>query len=331
MGKQKTVMLPKKGDISLARNPRIAFEHKWDGTQGRLDKNRLINKDNVDYTLRIPEIMESAHLISDDFKMDGEIVVLNEQGGSDFNNGSRRCRTQDLAKQKQYREEYPAVFMAYELTELNGENLEQQPYEERKRLLQELIMGSRQDVIRYVPYVIEGKQEFYDKMVSLGEEGVVAKQLGSKYIRGEMPTWRKVKHFDSDRVRVIGYTEGQGRRTGQFGAVLLARDVDGELIYYGSVGSGFNYAEMKQVTAILKKGETDTPLVYSDNIKVDYTPVDTSLEVTIKYQEITEAGVPRIPSIKKDEHGVNMIHWNDPTITATPAQTSLAKLLASLS
>ena len=330
MGKPKTVMLPKPGDQGLFRNPRVGIERKWDGTQGRLDKKQLLNKDNVDYTLRIPEIMESARVIGDTFKMDGEIVVLKPDGTSDFKNGSRRCRTENPAKQLEYRKLYPAVFMAYDLTELNGENLENVVYEERKRLLQEIIQGSKQDVIRYVPYVVEGKQEYYDSIVAMGEEGVVSKQLGSKYHRGKMPTWRKIKHWDFDRVKVVGYTEAGGKFTGLIGALLLARDIEGELSYFGRVGSGFTVAERKKVTEMLRASETDTPQVHSDSIKEVYTPVHTPLEVTIKYQEITEAGIPRIPSMKKDRQGNNMIHWNDPTIKAQPGQTSLQKLLAGL-
>ncbi len=105
------------------------------------------------------------------------------------------------------------------------------------------------------------------RIESLGGEGLMLRQPGSKYVAGRSTTLLKVKTFhDADAV-VVAHQAGAGRHKGRMGA-LLVRLPDGTDF---AIGAGF-----------------------SDREREDPPPVGAT--VTFRYQELSEAGVPRFPS-----------------------------------
>ena len=105
------------------------------------------------------------------------------------------------------------------------------------------------------------------RLEGLGAEGLMLRQAGSRYESGRSPTLLKVKSFHDAEARVLQHLQGSGRHKGRFGALLVEMP-DGTTF---SVGTGFSDAER------------ETP------------PVVGSL-ITYRYQELSEAGVPRFPS-----------------------------------
>ena len=104
-------------------------------------------------------------------------------------------------------------------------------------------------------------------MEGLGGEGLMLRQPGSAYEAGRSLTLLKVKTFHDAEARVIGHQPGRGKHKGKLGALLVELQ-DGTGF---SLGTGFSDAE-----------------------RVDPPPVGTM--VTFRYQELTDAGVPRFPS-----------------------------------
>ena len=92
-------------------------------------------------------------------------------------------------------------------------------------------------------------------------EGVVAKQVGSPYRPGRRsPDWQKLKLRQTQEVVIAGYTRGQGRRTGGFGALVAGVQDAGELRWAGNVGTGFSDGEIKRLRALLAPLErADSP------------------------------------------------------------------------
>jgi DNA ligase-1 len=105
------------------------------------------------------------------------------------------------------------------------------------------------------------------RLEALGGEGLMLRRAGSRYEGGRSSTLLKVKSFRDAEARVVKHQEGAGRHKGRLGALLVELG-DGTTF---AVGTGFSDAERE-----------DPPPVGS--------------VITFRYQELSEAGVPRFPS-----------------------------------
>ncbi|GEM_PF-34272 len=104
------------------------------------------------------------------------------------------------------------------------------------------------------------------RIEGLGGEGVMLRRPGSAYVAGRSETLLKVKSFFDCEARVTGHQPGAGRHLGRLGALRLELP-DGTAF---KAGTGLSDAEREQPPAV---GEI----------------------VTVRYQELTNAGVPRFP------------------------------------
>src|SRR5690606_15842928 len=85
-------------------------------------------------------------------------------------------------------------------------------------------------------------------------EGMMAKRKDGKYYPGKRSdSWVKVKVRQTAEVVIIGYTEGKGEREVTFGALHIADKTDDGLVYRGKVGTGFDGAQMKEISKQIKK------------------------------------------------------------------------------
>jgi bifunctional non-homologous end joining protein LigD len=73
-----------------------------------------------------------------------------------------------------------------------------------------------------------------------GYEGMVAKDLSSRYAEARSDKWLKVKVHQEDEFVIAGYTKPAGSRQ-HFGALLLGAYDQGKLRYVGKVGAGFDH------------------------------------------------------------------------------------------
>ncbi len=337
-------MLASKGSEKDLKKPNTAGEFKLDGTRIWAGKKKgvpfIINRKNVNYTDRLPEIVEAIKKIPcDDFIIDGEAVVY-ENGRTIFSLSQRRCSTLDQSKQAEYRLKYPLVIETFDIVYLNGEDLRNHTWQSRRRVLESLFEHPTQTVFRptVVGYTVEEKQKMWDDVVAQGREGMMVKALHGPYLgdaEGKKRTrlWLKVKNWIQARCRVVGWTDPTpgGRLDGYFGSLILAKEDDsGHLAYCGKVGTGFSIQEVKHIFGLLKEAEIATGIVTardSDGRAILYTPVDIALEVTVKFQEVTPRGVFRMPSMVKDKRKKNLIHYGADTIKASPGQQTDLKAL----
>ena len=238
-----------------------------------------------------------------------------------------RCSTENREKQRIARLKYPIVMLTFDVLQLDGRNIEHYPLLQRKQLLHDILKATPSE-IRALPWTITEKRQLYEELVARGEEGLILKRLGSRYEQGRRsPSWMKVKKWYMERCKVVGYTEGTGKREQFFGSLILARpDSEGYLRYVGKVGTGFNNAEISRIFNILRENQVDNVLVQSPD---PHQPVEAELEVTVKFYETTDEGVYRFPSVLKDR-GVNQIHFGGATIETKPRPMDLKSLLESL-
>ena len=130
-----------------------------------------------------------------------------------------------------------------------------------------------------------------------GLEGIIAKRLDSTYTPGRRtPSWVKVKNVRRTDVVIGGWLPGEGRRSGQFGALVVGYYEDGELLKYaGRVGTGFDEAELNRLGALFAE-----PLSRDSPFDGRQPPreakfVDPVLVASVEYGEWTQARTLRHP------------------------------------
>jgi len=282
-------MLCETGDLSDLRRQGYVSEDKLDGTRVLIIKENgvvtLQNRRGIIYTVRLPEIVKAAEAIPGDFKIDGEAVFVNPKTGKiEVTPNQIRCSTH--FPDWWLRQEIPMVHKAFELLELNGEDLTDKPYWERKQLLDHLLAGC--ETIEYVPYRRDCEAHFKE-VKKAEEEGLVLKELNSGYEYERSFSWLKVKNWrPPETCQVVGFKAGKNARAHFFGSLVLARNGK----FRGCAGTGLGDWELRQIKDIF----SDAPRVEKPfDIGEDYTAVKTDLQVQVKYYKLTENGVMRFP------------------------------------
>lgn len=144
-------------------------------------------------------------------------------------------------------------------------------FEERLAYLQDALAKGTAKFARHHPHErcknLEALRAELARIESLGGEGLMLRQPGSKYVAGRSATLLKVKTFRDAEATVTGHQAGAGRHKGRMGA-LQVRLPDGTEF---AIGTGFSDREREN-------------------------PPGIGALVTFRYQELSEAGVPRFPS-----------------------------------
>ena len=83
---------------------------------------------------------------------------------------------------------------AFDLIELNGQDLRREPIEIRKRELGKLLRLSAQIGLHLNEHIAEPGDVVFRHACKLGLEGIVSKRLGSRYRSGRSRTWLKFKN-----------------------------------------------------------------------------------------------------------------------------------------
>ena len=267
------------------------YEIKWDGYRAiatlEADALRLTSRNGLDLTARYPELGELADILRDRAAVvDGEVVVLDDQGRSRFELLQKHGGGGD------------AHYMMFDLLQLDGESLMELPYNERRARLEQLLPGDGAHV--HVPMTLgTDRDQAIGTSQELGLEGVVAKAAQSRYTPDRRSSsWIKVKNVRTQEAVVVGWSPGKNSRASTLGSVLLAvHDADGELHYVGKAGSGFSDETLNQARTILEDIETDVPPV-NDVPEVDATGarwVEPLLVGEVSFAEWTASGRLRQP------------------------------------
>jgi bifunctional non-homologous end joining protein LigD len=267
------------------------FEPKWDGYRAIVTVSggevTLTSRNGNDLTERFREVARAAALAitTSDAVLDGEICALDEQGRSRFS------LLQESAG--------IPVLVVFDLLELESESLLDLPLAERRKRL-EKIVGPGGGVL--VSPQFDDGAALLEAARQQGLEGVVAKKRDSQYQPGRRsPDWHKVKLRQTQEVVIAGYTRGQGRRTGGFGALVAGVHDAGVLRWAGNIGTGFSDHEITRLRALLEPLErSDSP--FADVPKMprvrgsDVTWVEPRLVAEVEFVEWTHEGRLRAPS-----------------------------------
>jgi bifunctional non-homologous end joining protein LigD len=150
---------------------------------------RLITRRGNDFTSRFPFVVAAVTAPrARSFLIDGEAIVTNGDGLAVF----------DLIRHKRHGDD--AVLIAFDLIELDREDLRRTPIEQRKRTLAKLVRRPHAGIV--LNEVFEGDGDIlFAHACKLGCEGIVSKRLGSPYRSGRSPDWLKMKNPDAPAVK----------------------------------------------------------------------------------------------------------------------------------
>jgi len=285
-----------------ARDDEWAYEIKWDGVRaiaysepGRL---RLESRNLNDIGARYPELRRlNRALGSHSAVLDGEIVAFDAEGKPSFERLQQRMHLTGESQIRRRAEDYPVVYVIFDLLFLDGHSLMGLPYSERRERLAALELDGPS---WQTPEYQRGRgKDLLEATAANRLEGVVAKRLACPYEPGKRSgNWLKIKNTRRQELVIGGWLPGEGRRSGEIGALLMGYHQGGELRFAGKVGTGFGEKEL----AMLRKRLT--PLAREDSPFVGKQPqrgarfVQPQLVAEIEFGEWTKERILRHPSYK---------------------------------
>jgi bifunctional non-homologous end joining protein LigD len=269
------------------------FEPKWDGYRAlgyvRGGEAKLFSRRGNDLTQRFEMVAKELvkALRTPDAVVDGEVVALDKAGKASFS-----------AMQQ------GSVHLAYEvfdLLEVDGEPVVGLPLTERRSRLEKLFAPNP---VVQLSGVFDDGEALLEAATEQGLEGVMAKRSSSRYSEGGRGRdWLKIKTHGRQEFAICGYTKGQGRRSGSFGALVLGVRRGRTWEWVGNVGTGFGEREIGELLAALEPLRRDeSPFrVVPKMAKVrkgDVVWVEPSLVAEVEFAEWTHDGHLRAPSFQ---------------------------------
>jgi DNA ligase-1 len=268
----------------------FAAEYKLDGERVQIhlsgEKVVLFSRRLENVTNYYPDIVEniSKALKTTEIILEAEAVAINDSTGEflPFQELMHRRRKYDIAK---IVEQYPITINLFDLMYLNGKDLLNSSYEERRKKLEEITVES--NFVRLVPKTVVRTEneieDFLENAINSGCEGLMLKVLDAPYRAGARGSnWLKLKREyrnelgDSLDLVVIGAFFGRGRRTGRYGTLLLATYNQENDIFESicKVGTGFTDENLDQFYQIL-----------SDKVTLKKNPrIDSGMEADVWFE-----------------------------------------------
>jgi bifunctional non-homologous end joining protein LigD len=303
-------------------DPDWLYEVKWDGYRAiaTLDKKegaQLISRNNLPFDKYYP-ISDALNKWNMNAVLDGELLVLDEKGISDF------------GAMQNWRSEADGnlVFCIFDILWYNGKNLMGLPLKERQAVLQ-AILPTDNDHIRQSKVFEANGIDFFAAAEKMGLEGIIAKKADSVYTPDlRSIEWLKIKVQRRQEVVIAGFTKNEG--TGKsFSALILGVYKGKELQFAGKVGTGFSDKLQKEMMAQFKPLITDqSPFAYEVDVDkptrfrpkrmgAKPTWLKPELVCEVGFAEVTGDGVFRQASFK----GMRSDKKAKDVVLETPAPT----------
>jgi bifunctional non-homologous end joining protein LigD len=271
--------------------PGTAWVHemKYDGYRCLIavgaGKARAYTRSGLDWSAKFGALLDAAkNLKVRSALIDGEAVVLDKAGKSSFQalQASLKGGKADL------------VYFAFDLLELDGEDLKARPLTERKKALQKIISKGK-GTLRYSEHIQGNGEKLLASFCQAGLEGVVSKRADSRYTGTRAETWVKTKCIRRQEFIIVGWTPSDKARG--FRSLLLGVNDKGKLRYAGKVGTGFDGPEMNRLLKRMKPLAQKSPPVPAPRAATRGAHwLKPALVAEIAFTEETTDGVLRHPS-----------------------------------
>lgn len=238
---------------------RWIHEIKFDGyrLQARIEKGRtrLTTRGGLDWTKRFGKAVADAlsALPVKAALIDGELVVENDAGSSDFS-----ALQADLSANRKDR----FLFYAFDIMHLDGHDLTAMPLVERKRVLKGLL--GEGGILRFSDHFDDSGAIVLDHACRLSLEGIVSKLGDAPYRSGRSKDWLKSKCSARQEFVVAGYVPSTAAKNA-IGSLVMGVYENGKLDHVGRVGTGYSAVVARQLFKTL------------DKMTIDHNPFDAKL------------------------------------------------------
>ena len=270
------------------------YEIKFDGYRlmirfDQRGKVSLITRNGNDWSHKLPDQCKALRSLKlKNSWLDGELVVLNEDGMPDF---------QALQNAFDKQSSGDMLLYLFDMPFLGGEDLRQQPLEDRRQALEQLLVAHEHPMLRFSETFEADYQSIFKSACAMSLEGLIGKRAGSHYVSRRSADWIKLKCTQRQEFVIIGFTAPKGSRRG-FGSLLLAVH-DGEqnqLRYAGRVGTGFSQARISEIHGQLKSLiQKKSPVAGKVPEARTVTWVKPQRVCEVEFGEWTTSGVVRQP------------------------------------
>src|SRR6187200_680527 len=290
------------------------YEIKWDGyravamiNKGKVD---LFSRNNKSFNEKFYPVVDALKKWNINAVIDGEVVVLNDKGISNF--GSLQNWRSEA--------DGPLLYYVFDILWLNGYDLKSLPLTRRREILKDILPN--ENVIRLSEDFETSATEFLATASKMGMEGIMAKKEESVYVEGDRTRdWLKIKSNKRHDVVIGGFTQNEGSAK-TFSSLLVGVFDNGRLDYIGKIGTGFNDKTQKDIMAKMKKlitkkvpftetPDVDKPSRFRPNPpKAKVTWLKPQLVCEVSYAELTDDGVMRHPSfegLREDKNAKEVI------------------------
>ena len=268
---------------------RWLHELKYDGYRTLIaiggGEGRAFTRSGLDWSDRFAHLItEAAQLDVESALIDGEAVVTLADG-----------RTSFQALQAALKDNPGTIdYFAFDLLELNGEDLTGLPLVERKEKLAG-ILANRVSRLRYSDHIIGNGEKLLTSFCDAGLEGVISKRTDARYRGSRSGSWVKTKCIRRQEFVIVGWTPSDKQRG--FRSLLLGVNENGKLRYAGKVGTGFTGDEIERLMEILAPLAQKDATVQAPRAAVRGAHwIEAKLVAEIAYLEFTDEGVLRHPS-----------------------------------
>ncbi|MGN7863995.1 ATP-dependent DNA ligase [Chryseobacterium sp. 22458] len=236
-------------------------EYKWDGIRGQIirrnDEVFIWSRGEELVTEQFPEISETVKSMKGNFVIDGEILAVKEGKVLNFNELQKRLNRKTLTKKMLA--EIPIKVFAYDLLELENNDLRDKPVSGRRAMLEELLLNESPENIK-LSGSIDFKQWDELKLArensrSVNSEGLMLKQKNSPYHAGRKKGdwWKwKINPFTIDAVLIYAQ-KGSGRRSAYYTDYTFAVKNGNTLVTIAKAYSGLTDKEIMEVSRFVNK------------------------------------------------------------------------------
>lgn len=237
------------------------IEYKWDGIRGQIIKRNdevfIWSRGEELITEQFPEIAEAVQQMQGNFVIDGEILAVKEGKVLNFNELQKRLNRKTLTKKML--SEIPIEVFAYDLLELENNDLREKSISARRAMLEELLLNENPENIKISQVIDFEKWEELDQIREnsreINSEGLMLKQKNSPYHSGRKKGdwWKwKINPLTIDAVLIYAQ-KGSGRRSAYYTDYTFAVKNGDSLVTIAKAYSGLTDKEIMEVSKFVNK------------------------------------------------------------------------------